>query len=102
MKKSRFKWLPLALIGLLLGACQSSTLRPRAETISTADYQTSMKVYQRLNNDPITSRYDFHVVSENGVVTLSGFVPDAQVRSAAVHITRGSFGVQAVVDKMRY
>jgi len=68
--------------------------------MSEADYQTAMVVYDRLRNDSVTSKYNFHVTANSGVVTLAGWVDNPQARTRAVSIAKGALSVQAVVDRM--
>lgn len=57
-------------------------------------------VRARLANDPITSRSIISVTLMDGVVSLSGRVPDDTVRHRAKNIARSAEGVKGVVDNL--
>lgn len=89
-----------AFLFLTLSSCSSFQISHRDVGMSEADYQTTVIVYQRLQNDPVTATQNFHVQAEEGVVTLSGWINDPQVRQRAISIAQGAQSVQAVVDRM--
>ena len=95
-----FRWAAAAPLLLSFPACSSLQISSRDAGMSEADYQTAVIVYQRLQNDPVTSRYNFHVSAEAGVVTLSGWIQDPQVRNRAISVVQGAQSVQTVVDRM--
>lgn len=96
----RFRKACVALVFLSISACSSFQLSSRDAAMSEADYQTTVIVYQRLQNDPVTSRYNVHVTAKDGVLTLTGWIDDPQVRSRAISIANGAQSVQSVVDRM--
>lgn len=85
---------------LSIYACSTFQLSPNSSAMSEADYQTAIIVYQRLQNDTITSTHHVQVVAENGVITLSGRIEDPQVRRRIISIAEGTQSVQAVVDRL--
>jgi osmotically-inducible protein OsmY len=102
MKNHAFKGLflsvALSCLGLLQYGCE--TLDAHQAPISNYDKEVINRVYQRLNNDPVTRMINFSVSSENGTVTLSGWVDNPQVRMRAINITQSTTGVQIVIDRM--
>ena len=57
-------------------------------------------VRERLANDPQTSRSIISVSAMDGVITLSGRVPDENVRHRAKNVARSADGVKGVVDNL--
>jgi hyperosmotically inducible periplasmic protein len=62
-------------------------------------YLTSA-VKTKLLGDISLKSFDIHVVTKNGVVTLSGSLPNSDLRDEAVRTARSVGGVKDVVSKI--
>ncbi|NPA90616.1 MAG: BON domain-containing protein [Chloroflexi bacterium] len=70
------------------------------ENALTTDTEVVARVTAALLEDPRTSRYPIEVVSEHGIVTLSGVVPSEEVKRAAEEIARRQKGVITVINAL--
>ena len=66
----------------------------------TEDAAITAEVKTKLLGDGKTPGLKIDVDTDNGVVTLSGHVPDATAHTTALRLARGSKGVKRVVDKL--
>jgi len=65
------------------------------------DNELAVAVMERLNEDPVTARYDFGVTVVEGVVYLKGSAPPKNmIRARAVSVTLATPGVVEVVDDL--
>ncbi len=80
---------------LLLGACNSLKLfhSPDDKAITT-------NIQAKLFDDPVLKTREIHVLSQNGVVTLSGTVDTELEKSAVEHLASQQEGVKNVVDTL--
>jgi osmotically-inducible protein OsmY len=65
------------------------------------DTAITSKIKTALDTDPITKSYTIHVDTDNGVVTLSGDVPNLSVSSQAEKIARNTEHVMNVRNELR-
>lgn len=101
----RIQWL-MGLLMLSLVGCSSLTDSMNEQAamgtnVSEADMELRMDVIDRLQTDGITSRYTFGVVSESGVVTVYGSVPDEATRLRVRSVVESTPGVVQVHDQLR-
>ena len=66
----------------------------------TEDAAITAEVKAKLLGDGKTPGLKIDVDTDNGVVTLSGDVPDATAHTTALRLARGTMGVKHVVDKL--
>jgi osmotically-inducible protein OsmY len=85
---------------VFLPACSTAPVDPGSADASTTDSDIEDDVQDRLRQDDMTGRYPLSVTSEEGVVTLTGFVPTEAARMRAVSVTRGASGVKGVIDNL--
>jgi hyperosmotically inducible protein len=64
------------------------------------DTAITTKVKTALDTDPITKSSTIHVVTENGVVTLSGDVANASVSEQAERIAQSTASVKSVTNQL--
>ncbi len=65
------------------------------------DTGITTKVKGALDTDPITKSYTIHVDTDNGVVTLSGDVPNASVVREAEKIATNTEHVKSVQNNLK-
>jgi hyperosmotically inducible protein len=65
------------------------------------DTDITTKVKGALDTDPITKHSTVHVVTESGVVTLSGDVPNAKVLLQAQKIAQNTEHVKSVQNNLK-
>ena len=65
-----------------------------------SDAAITAEVKTKLLGDGKTPGLKIDVDTDNGVVTLSGDVPDATAHTTALRLARGTMGVKHVVDKL--
>jgi hyperosmotically inducible periplasmic protein len=65
------------------------------------DTDITAKVKMALHSDRLTKGRDIHVDTHDGVVTLTGYAPDAAA-ARAVHIARDTTGVVGVNNDLRH
>ncbi len=117
-RKATLKIVPGLLLGVALAgpAFAQSTTQSMKDTghsaenaVSNAwqrtktavkDTDITAKVKIALHNDKLTKGQDIHVDTHDGVVTLTGYAPDAAA-ARAVHVARETTGVVAVNDNIR-
>ena len=58
------------------------------------------EVQTALMNDRLTKEYGIEVLDNNGVITLTGFVPTREVRDRAEAVARDIPGVQGVINQL--
>ena len=91
-----------AMLAVALAGCASSGAAPGSKQDQAADsvndaYITSLiKAHLIAISD--VKAFDIHVATENGVVTLTGTAPTADLRDKAVSYARETKGVKGVVD----
>ena len=78
------------------GAAPGSKQDEAASSVNDA-YITSLIKAHLLGISDVKA-FDIHVTTENGVVTLSGTAPSAELRDKAVSYARETKGVKSVVD----
>jgi|GEM_PF-22164 len=64
------------------------------------DAAITAKVKRAIADDNLEAGYTISVVTKNGIVTLSGFVPDIEWQLKAVKLASAVEGVQSVSDKL--
>ena len=62
--------------------------------------EQARRVQEALSEDPRTENLTIEVVDENGIVTLTGTVPDQEARDAAEEITNQQDGVVQVINDL--
>jgi osmotically-inducible protein OsmY len=80
----------------LIAGCATSD---QAESV-LSDEDIVMDVQDRLRNDSMTAKYTYGVQSDQGLVTVTGFVQNEAVRARVLDIARGAEGVKGVVDNL--
>lgn len=92
--KNRMAALMVALV-LTFGGCSlfKSSSAPNDEAIAAS---VQAKLYQ----DPVLKTRDVHVVSQQGVVVLSGTVGSDQEKSAVEQFAHSADGVKQVIDEL--
>lgn len=98
----------LALVVSLFGGCATGVLlgggkggETTASRPNDADMHITAEVSRRLVNDPQIPAMDIHVQTQQGVVTLTGWVPNGGVAARAERIARGVPGVKGVQNRLR-
>jgi hypothetical protein len=66
-----------------------------------SDAALTTKIKSKIGLDDTVASGDVHVSTSNGVVTLTGTVPDARQRQRAVQLARETKGVKSVADKLQ-
>lgn len=89
-----------AALPLLLSACAALDSTDFSAG-SGPDADVQAEVSNRLRADAVTARANIGVSVSGGVVTLSGWTPDANVKLRAVSIAKGTPGATDVVDQLR-
>lgn len=92
--KNRMAALMVAVV-LTFGGCSlfKSSSAPNDEAIAAS---VQAKLYQ----DPVLKTRDVHVVSQQGVVVLSGTVGSDQEKSAVEQLAHSADGVKQVIDEL--
>jgi hyperosmotically inducible periplasmic protein len=65
------------------------------------DTGITTKVKGALDTDPLTKSYTIHVDTDNGIVTLTGDVPNASVMKQAEKIAQNTEHVKAVRNNLK-
>ena len=65
------------------------------------DTAITTKVKGALDTDPITKSATIHVDTQNGIVNLTGDVPDAKVAAEAHQIAQNTEHVKAVTNNLK-
>ena len=65
------------------------------------DTGITTKIKTALDTNPITKSYTIHVDTDNGIVTLSGDVPNSSVSSEAARIARNTEHVKSVRNDLK-
>lgn len=99
------------VMALLLGGCASGTLLGagqggqaadgRSYEEARADSLLSAAVTKRLVRDAQVKAADINVTTRDGVVTLSGQVPEQRMAERAVMLASGIDGVKKVISQLR-
>ena len=97
-------FLAICLIALSLGGCASSGAKPGSKQDQASNslndaYITSL-IKAHLFGISDVKAFDIHVTTVNGVVTLTGTAPSAELRDKAVSYAKETKGVKQVVDKV--
>ncbi|HMP72209.1 MAG TPA: BON domain-containing protein [Kiritimatiellia bacterium] len=96
-------WIVQVLVGLLLlglwSGCQMAGLSQGPE-MSAEDRQLVVAVRERLAMDVVVMNQVYSIFARDGVVTVSGVVPDLGTRMRTLNIIRGTQGVRDVVDQL--
>jgi hyperosmotically inducible protein len=71
------------------------------KSVDARDADIKKAVAERLKKDDPLKEADIKVRSDNGVVTLSGTVPDARVKTRAADLTRRTPGVKTVRNELQ-
>jgi BON domain len=58
------------------------------------------QIQSKLYQDPVLKNRDIHVISQKGVVVLSGTVGSNEEKNAVEHFAQGANGVQQVIDQV--
>jgi hyperosmotically inducible periplasmic protein len=84
------------------GAKVGETVAEGANQVQRAatDAALTAKIKSKMALDDTVKAIDIDVDTTNGIVTLNGFVPDAQARDRAVQLARETEGVVSVVDRL--
>jgi osmotically-inducible protein OsmY len=85
-------------VGAQIGA-KASQAASEAQA-ALADGSVTAKIKAKLTLDDTIQAGDVHVDFTNGVVTLSGTVPNAAQRKRAVDLARETNGVRSVTDRL--
>lgn len=111
---SLFKWLlgigiPLLLLAYFLAPTGTettntpTTVRDQTVTETPADRTVSTNLRNALISQDIsgTDLQNIQITTRNGIVTLSGTVPNNEVRDTIVNTTQGLPGVRQVVNNLQ-
>jgi outer membrane biosynthesis protein TonB len=90
MHRVRFLLSGLVLAALFVAACNGN--KPSDDAVATS-------IKAKLYSEPLLKSASLDVVAKDGIVTLSGQVPDDAARLAAQHIAAATPGVKTVVDQ---
>ena len=84
------------------GARVGETVAEGANQVQRAatDAGLTAKIKSKMALDDTVKAISIDVDTTNGIVTLNGFVPDAQARDRAVQLARETEGVVSVVDRL--
>jgi hyperosmotically inducible periplasmic protein len=106
----KFRVLVLTLLigsGLLVSAACASNKNPdqpmlgqRVGSYVDDSYLTSA-IKAKLVADIALKSFDIHVVTKNGIVTLSGSLPNTDLRNEAIRTARSVDGVKDVVSEIK-
>lgn len=100
MKRFMVLFALMLVCGLaLLPAC-STVQDDQAAATAQSDKDIESDIRNRLRQDSMTDRYPLGVASEEGVVTLTGFVGGEAAAMRAVSVARGADGVKGVIDNL--
>jgi osmotically-inducible protein OsmY len=100
MNRSRIRaWSVAALLGAFLAAAACTTTQTPGEQLDDNAIQASVKT--KLTTDRFSNIVNVDVNVTNGVVTLAGEVPNAQVKSEAEAEARSVKGVKRVVNNLQ-
>lgn len=65
------------------------------------DTAITTKIKTALDTNPITKSYTIHVDTDNGIVTLTGDVPNSSVSSEAAKVARNTEHVKSVRNDLK-
>jgi hyperosmotically inducible periplasmic protein len=84
------------------GAKVGETVAEGANQVQRAatDAGLTAKIKSKMALDDTVKAINIDVDTTNGIVTLNGFVPDAQARDRAVQLARETEGVVSVEDRL--
>jgi hyperosmotically inducible protein len=84
------------------GAKVGETVAEGANQLQRAatDAALTAKIKSKMALDDTVKAIDIDIDTTNGIVTLNGFVPDAQARDRAVQLARETEGVVSVDDRL--
>ena len=84
------------------GAKVGETVAEGANQVQRAatDAGLTAKIKSKMALDDTIKAMNIDVDTTNGIVTLNGFVPDAQGRDRALQLARETEGVVSVVDRL--
>lgn len=90
------------LLGTLLAGCAGAPVHDtRTVEQIAADATITSNINVRMMNDPRIDSFAIGVDTRNGIVTLTGTVPDAKMAAAAVEVAGSVAGVRKVVSELR-
>lgn len=100
MRPYIYLFLSIVAISLMTPGCahrDSSGLA--AAAAASPDEKIAMEAKHRLYSDPVTARLNLGIVSDDGVVTLTGRIDNSAMRMRAISVIRSTPGVRGVIDK---
>ena len=99
MKKSLFL---VPLFCLLATSCHQSTPQSRTERQMTSDEKITERIQNALINDTSLSKsaQAIDVTTEDGVVTLQGYVASAREKDKILRMARATHGVKDVKNEL--
>lgn len=90
------------LLAIAVAGCAASGAAPGSKqdqaSSSVNDAYITSLIKSHLFAISDVKAFDIHVTTENGIVTLSGTAPNAELREKAVSYARETKGVKGVVD----
>jgi hyperosmotically inducible protein len=87
------------VLALLSGAC--STARPAPDKGPVDDASITTKVKAKLATDGDINPFNINVDTNEGVVTLQGWVKKAEIRTKAERYARETDGVKKVINLVK-
>ena len=91
--------LSIAVCLVMFAAAACSSSKSAARTIDDASIHTALKA--KLTADRFSNITNIDINVTNGVVTLAGEVPNAQLKSEAEHEARTTDGVVKVINNLQ-
>ncbi len=92
--------LPLALITGLAAVSLANEAEPAAASGIPTDDQITRSIEKTLRYDPRVHSADLEVSTEEGIVTLTGFVENLPMKRFAIELTETRAGVRSIVDRL--
>ena len=90
----------LALVGGIIGVDNRLDVGSKGVREAVSDSGLTAKIKGKLMEDEMTRFSDVSVTTNNGVVTLTGSVPDEQALKQVLSVARGSQGVTRVENDL--
>ncbi len=85
----------------LTGFLTALAIAASAAACSQTDSGVTTKVKSKFAIDDVVNAHEINVTTRDGVVTLTGEVPDLNAKHQAVRLARETEGVTDVVDELR-
>lgn len=97
---SKVLWSRIAVLSLIVALAGTAFYRFYASQTTVPDVEIARSIQAKYAADPAIRRCTIGVRSENGIVTIAGYVDNAADRSTASNIALQQHGVKTVIDDL--